>query len=72
MALAENIKSFRESKGMTQDQLAEAVGLARGSIAKIEAGWKVPSFEKAILIAKLLDTTCEELAKTNTDQNLEK
>ena len=65
MALAENIKSCRESKGMTQEQLAEAVGLSRGSIAKIETGWKVPSLEKAILIAKLLDTTCEELAKTD-------
>ncbi|MDE5737849.1 MAG: helix-turn-helix transcriptional regulator [Oscillospiraceae bacterium] len=69
MELARNLKYFRESKGMTQAELGEAVGLSRSSIAKTEAGWKVPSFEKILLIARILDTTCEELAESKPTEN---
>ena len=39
----ERIKEARKSKGMTQQQLAEAIGLSRNYIAMIETGQREPS-----------------------------
>lgn len=36
------LRNFREDRGMTQEELAEAVGLSRASIANMEAGRQDP------------------------------
>lgn len=50
MSIGENIKNFREKKGMTQQQLADAICVTRPWITQIERGTKIPS---ALLIAEL-------------------
>lgn len=42
MTIGERIKSLRESKGLTQDQLAEKIGVSRATIAKYENGFTTP------------------------------
>ena len=36
--LAENIRFFRKASGLTQEQLAEAMGVTVGAVSKWESG----------------------------------
>ncbi len=38
MSVGENIRRYRKSRGMTQAQLAEAVGLTEGAVRHYESG----------------------------------
>lgn len=42
MNLAENIRAFRRNLGMTQEQLAEAMGVTIGAVNKWETGASIP------------------------------
>ena len=50
-----NLKEIRESKHMTQEQLAEKVGVVRQTISNIECGLAVPSVPTAMAIAEVLE-----------------
>lgn len=50
-----DLKSLRESKGYTQEALADAVGKTRTLITNIENGISKPSVNTAKTIAKILD-----------------
>lgn len=69
--LAKNVKSLREIRGMTQRELAEKVYVTRGTIAKLENGWKIPSFATLMLIAEVLGTTCDALAYSSEENLLQ-
>lgn len=55
------VKEWRTRKGMTQAELAEAVGIARVSIVAIENGRFLPTIETALLISQALQVSVEEL-----------
>lgn len=59
--LITNIKEHRERRGMTQSELANAVGVRRETIVHLENGKYNPSLKLAMDIAKLFETTVEEL-----------
>ena len=59
--LITNIKEHRERRGMTQSELANAVGVRRETIVHLENGKYNPSLRLAMDIAKLFETTVEEL-----------
>ena len=62
LELYENIKKLRESKGMSQDELAELTGYtSRSSIAKIEKGLVDLQQTKIIAFANALGVTPSEL-----------
>lgn len=42
MSVASNIKGFREAAGLTQEQLAEKLGVARSTVTQWENGWSNP------------------------------
>lgn len=46
MVLAENLVILRNVKGMTQEQVAEVIGISRQSYAKWEQGETMPDIEK--------------------------
>lgn len=50
-----DLKTIREAKGITQEQLAEKVGLTRQAIGAIENGVNKPSVPVAKSIAQILD-----------------
>lgn len=54
IVLSTNIKTIRKSRSITQEQLAEIVGVTVGHISLIERGLAYPSSEKVDLIAKAL------------------
>jgi transcriptional regulator with XRE-family HTH domain len=59
---AEKLKSLREAAGMTQPQLAEAAGMNRFGIAKLEQREREPSWATVQKLAKALGVTCQEFA----------
>ena len=55
------LKKYRLLKGLTQEQLAEIVGVRRETIMRLEAGMYNPSLKLAIDISKAVNTPIEEL-----------
>lgn len=55
------LRKYRKSKGMSQAQMAEAIGLARTGYADIEHGVSVRTFQKLPVIAKALGCRIDDL-----------
>ena len=55
------LKTLREQKNLTQEQLAEMCGVRRTTISMIEVGANKPSIDLALKLAKALDCTVEQL-----------
>ncbi len=55
------IRKLREAKGITQDQVASAVGMMRNNISRIEAAKHRPTLETLERIAKALKVSVAEL-----------
>lgn len=60
-AIGKRIKSAREKKMLTQEQLAEQVNLSPMHISVIERGNKLPRLETLIKIANVLDVSADTL-----------
>src|SRR5262245_52296989 len=65
--LDNRVRSRRQARGWTQDELAQAAGLSRTGVSAIEAGRMVPSVASALGLAQALKCTVEDLfgPKTN-------
>jgi putative transcriptional regulator len=55
------LREFREEKGLTQEELATAVGVSRQSIIAIERGRFTPSTLLALKMGRLLNRSVEEI-----------
>ena len=53
--LGERIREVRKGKGLTQEQLAELVGVEPRHISRIEGGYNSPSIERLAKISEALD-----------------
>ena len=60
-----NLKSVRESRGMTQQELADRIGMRRETILHLENNRYNPSLEMALKIAQVFDLRVEELFQLN-------
>lgn len=64
MNVENNLQDYRWSKGWSQEQLARQSGIAKNVIGKIENGiTRNPSVGTAILLARALDISVEEIFK---------
>ncbi|PBI26341.1 transcriptional regulator [Clostridioides difficile] len=61
MLMKTKIKEYREKLLMTQNELAKLVGVRRETIVHLEDGKYNPSLKLAMDIAKVFDTTVENL-----------
>lgn len=61
MAVKSKIQKIRKDAGLTQSDLAKAVGISRQAYTAIETGKSVPSTEIALRLAHALKTTVEDL-----------
>lgn len=59
--LVNRLRELREGKGMTQADLAGAIGVSRQTIISIEQGRYAPSLELALRLARLFARPVEEL-----------
>ncbi len=61
LELKNNIRKFRQEKGMSQTQLADLVGTTQNTISSIETGAYSPSAFLSGLIATALEKKWEEV-----------
>ena len=59
--LKENIKNMRKSKGLSQQQLADALCVVRQTVSKWEQGLSVPDSEMLLKLAECLGVSVGEL-----------
>jgi putative transcriptional regulator len=65
------MKEYRARLGLTQGQLAEAVGARRETIVFLEAGKYNPSLRLAHAVAARLGATVDELFSFDDEASLE-
>lgn len=59
--LAENIRAYRKERGLTQEQLAEALGVTTGAVYKWEAEKSLPEIGMLMEIADFFDMSVDVL-----------
>jgi transcriptional regulator with XRE-family HTH domain len=55
---AGRLRELRTAAGLTQEQLAERVGVKRDAVARWEAGVREPAWSNVVALAEALDTDC--------------
>lgn len=61
MKIPERIAALRRSAGLSQEALAEQLGVSRQAIGKWESGTSLPSVENLQALAQALHVSCDEL-----------
>ncbi len=61
MTFAENLKNIRKQAGMSQEQLAEKLGVSRQAVTKWETEVGIPDVENIIAISALFDVSMDAL-----------
>ena len=61
LTLAENIRAFRKERRLTQEQLAEAMGVTVGSVYKWETGQTIPELSMLVEIADFFGISMDVL-----------
>ena len=61
LILKNNVKKYRMEKSLSQNALAEMVGVSRNTISSIETGQFYPTAKLALLICIALEKQFEEL-----------
>ena len=59
--IGKNLQKLRKQKNLTQEALAEHVGVARQTIAKWETGESVPDLEMAAKLASVMEVSLDDL-----------
>ena len=60
MTLGEKIYKLRTKRSMTQEQLAEKIGVSRQSVSKWETDSAIPDIEKLKLLAEIFEVSITE------------
>lgn len=66
----DNLIQLRKLKKMTQEDIAEKVGVSRQAVAKWEAGETTPDLEKAQLLATALGVSLDDLTNYEAGENM--
>ncbi|AIZ36459.1 MULTISPECIES: helix-turn-helix transcriptional regulator [Parvimonas] len=61
LKLKNNLKKVRVEKGMSQQKLADLIGVSRNTISSIETGQFNPTAKLALILCVALDKKFEEL-----------
>lgn len=61
MTFAEKLRSIRKQAGMSQEQLAEKLGVSRQAVTKWETDAGIPDIENIMAISALFDISIDEL-----------
>ena len=61
MSFGENLKNVRKQRGITQEELAETLGVSRQAISKWESDNGYPETEKLLVISEALNISVDSL-----------
>ncbi len=68
MNLSEKLYMLRKKSGLSQEQLAEKLGVSRQAISKWESNQSVPESEKLIAISNYFNVSLDYLLKEDSDE----
>ena len=70
MKLPEKIYELRKASHLSQEQLAEKIGVSRQSISKWESGESSPELERVVALSQVFHVTTDSLLKSNETDEL--
>lgn len=65
----DNLISLRKLNNLTQEELAQQLGVSRQTLSKWETGESVPDIEKSKQLAETLGVTLDDLASYDKEEN---
>lgn len=68
MTMGQRIVRLRTQAGLSQDALAEQLGVSRQSVSKWETDGSVPDLDRLVKLSKVFGVTLDELVKGETGQ----
>lgn len=63
MNIADRIQYLRKNRGLSQEELADKVGVSRQAVSKWESGQSTPDIEKIIVMSELFEVTTDYILK---------
>ena len=63
MNMADRIQYLRKTKGISQEALADKVGVSRQAVSKWESEQSIPDLEKIIIMSDLFGVTTDYILK---------
>ena len=70
MQISEKLQLLRSKTGMSQEELAERLGISRQSISKWESGQSVPDLKKLIILSEIYNVTIDSLVKDGDEYDM--
>ncbi len=70
MSFADNLTELRKINDLSQEELAEKIGVSRQTLSKYETGESLPDIEKCAAIASIFGVTVDDLINYNKGDNL--
>lgn len=65
--ISDNIRNFRKASNMSQDELAEKLGVSRQSVSLWETGQTQPTIDNIVALAKIFGTTSDAILATDAE-----
>jgi len=62
----DHLRAYRESRGLTQEQLATAAGTTKTTVYRFEAGLRTPNFDMAAALAAALGVSLDKFTADKT------
>jgi transcriptional regulator with XRE-family HTH domain len=69
MKFQEKLQLLRKQKGISQEKLAESIGVSRQAVAKWEVGQSCPELDKLIMLSDFFRISIDKLIKNFEDEN---
>ena len=72
MNIADRIQHLRKVKGISQEELANQIGVSRQSVSKWESGQAKPDLDKIIALSNIFDVSTDYLLKDDNEEKSNK
>jgi len=63
MNIADRIQNLRKTKGISQEELADKIGVSRQAVSKWESEQSLPDMEKIIIMSDYFEVTTDYILK---------
>ena len=63
MSMADRIQNLRKAKGLSQEELADKIGVSRQAVSKWESEQSTPDIEKIISMSEIFEVTTDYILK---------
>ncbi len=67
MKFSENLQTIRKDRKLSQEDIAEKIGISRQAVAKWESGTAYPDIDNLIQLSELFCVTIDSLVKDNAE-----